>query len=298
MGMGSLTLACVLMLANAGPDNEPYYMNRSKMEIPITIDPEQRNNLRELFLFCSRDEGKSWSQVGRATPTQISFPFVAQGDGKYWFTIQTVDKNGVKAPADVLSAPVGQRIIVDTVRPQVKVKAERKGEEVHASWEINEDYPNAASFALEYHFADQPAALWTAVANVTPGATGTATFRPQSNAAVTVQLRVKDKAENEGVSIYEVPALAAFPAPAVNINVGANVGGKSWNPEPTVSISMSPVSISASAAVPPLPAPVLTPPSLPVPSLAAPSLPMPPHVSMPPSLPSGQMPMMRRSVAP
>jgi hypothetical protein len=213
MGMGTWTLACVLLTAGAGAEPETYHINRQKMAIPIEIVPARRGDLREIFLWCSRDEGKSWDVVGRATPEQTSFSFIAPADGKYWFTIQTVDRGGVKDPFDVARAPVGQRIIVDTVKPQVKVTAERKGDEIVASWEVTEDYPKPSTFVLEYHLADQPAAIWTPVP-ANPGAIGTATFKPAGPAAVTVQLRVKDQAENEGAGVAEVPAIV--PASALS----------------------------------------------------------------------------------
>jgi len=146
MGTGTLTLACVLLTAGAGAEPETYHINRPKMAIPIEIVPARRNDLREILLFCSRDEGKTWTQEGRATPEQTSFPFTAPADGKYWFTIQTVDRNGARDPVDVYAAPVGQRVVVDTVKPLVRVKAERKGDEIVASWEVTEDYPKPSTF--------------------------------------------------------------------------------------------------------------------------------------------------------
>jgi hypothetical protein len=196
------------------------------MAIPIEIVPARRNDLREILLFCSHDEGKTWDQVGRATPEQTSFPYTAPGDGKYWFTIQTVDRNGVKEPGNVYSVPPGQRIVVDTVKPQVSVKAERRGDDIAASWEITEDYPEPSTFVLEYHLADQPAAIWTAVP-ANPGATGTATFRPAGAAAVTVQVRVKDQAKNEGSGVAEVPGVGGAPAPEKK-------QGNAWDGPPPV----------------------------------------------------------------
>jgi hypothetical protein len=269
MSMGSLTLACVLLLANAGAEPEPYYMNRPKMAIPITIDPEQRNNLRELVLYCSKDEGKTWDQAGQATPEKTAFSFTAARDGKYWFTIQTVDKNGIRSPPDVMAAQVGQRIIVDTVKPLVKVKADRQGQEIIVSWEITEDYPNPSTFALEYHLADQSSLLWTVVPNTIPGATGSATFMPPSSAAVTVRLKVKDKAENEGIGVAEVPATATV--------LGGQPAGNSpsnlWD-------------------TPPQPVPTSVPPPLTTPSLPAPPLTMQ-QVSAPPPLPAAPMTPLR-----
>jgi hypothetical protein len=209
MGMGSLTLACALLLANTGAEPEPYYINRPRMSIPITINPDQRNSLRELVLYCSKDEGKTWDQAGQATPDKTAFPFTAPRDGKYWFTIQTVDKSGVRSPPDVMAAPVGQRIIVDTIKPLIRVKADRKGEEVVISWEITEDYPDASTFVLDYHLADQAPLVWTTIPNAVPGATGSVSFALPSAAAVTLRLRVKDKAKNEGMGVAEVPAATA-----------------------------------------------------------------------------------------
>ena len=70
------------------------------------------------------------------------------------------------------------------------------GDEIVAS-EVTEDHPNPATFVVEYHLADQPSAIWTPVAAM-PGAVGTATIKPAPLSAVSVQLRVKDMAENEG----------------------------------------------------------------------------------------------------
>jgi hypothetical protein len=247
MGTGTLTLACVLLTAGAGAEPETYHINRPKMAIPIEIVPARRNDLREILLFCSRDEGKTWTQEGRATPEQTSFPFTAPADGKYWFTIQTVDRNGARDPVDVYAAPVGQRVVVDTVKPLVRVKAERKGDEIVASWEVTEDYPKPSTFVLEYHLADQPAPIWAPVA-ATPGATGTATFKPSSPAAVTVQVRVKDQAENEGAGVAEVPGVAPAggpPAPEKKLS-------PAWSEGPPVVPPPPPTATGAPTAAAPM----------------------------------------------
>ena len=146
MGMGTLTLACVLLAASQKAEPEVFHMKSPKMAIPITIVPEKRNELREIILYYSMDEGKTWTKGGQATPEQTAFPFTAKTDGKYWFSIQTIDKNGVANPADVVGAPVGQRIIIDTVKPLVRFKAERRGESIAASWEVTEDYAQSFDF--------------------------------------------------------------------------------------------------------------------------------------------------------
>ena len=236
MGMGSLTLACVLMLANAGAEPETWHMKSPRMKIPISIDPAKRDTLSGIILYCSVDEGKTWDQKGLAKPDQTEFPFTAPGDGQYWFTIQTIDKNGVKSPVDPYTAPVGQKIVVDTVKPLVKLKAERKGDEIVASWEVTEEHPYPETFVLEYHLPDQPSAIWTPMA-AKPGATGTATIKPAPLSSVSIQLHVKDMAENEGNSVIEVPPAAAVvpppPTPPNPVPLTQTIGGQNNSGGPT-----------------------------------------------------------------
>jgi hypothetical protein len=47
------------------------------------------------------DEGRSWEQAAEATPDQESFLYTAPGDGRYWFTVATVDQAGKQSPADL-----------------------------------------------------------------------------------------------------------------------------------------------------------------------------------------------------
>jgi hypothetical protein len=218
MGMGSLTLACVMMLANAGAEPEISYLPSTRMNIPITIDPAKRDTLSGIILFCSMDEGKTWDQKGLAKPEEKGFPFTAPHDGLYWFTIQTIDKNNVKSPLDPAMAPVGQKIIVDTVKPLVKLKADRKGDEILVSWAVTEEHPNPVTFVVEYHTPDQPPLIWTPVAAM-PKAEDTVPIKPAPTSSVSIRLRVKDMADNEGSAVAEVaPATPVAPPPPTPSN--------------------------------------------------------------------------------
>jgi hypothetical protein len=259
MGMGSLTLACVLLLANAGADPEPYHIKSPRMKIPITIDPIQRTDLAEIMLWWSGDEGANWNQGPIAKPDQTEFAFTAPRDGKYWFTIQTINKKNEKTPPDPKNGVVGQKIIVDTVKPQVKLKAERKGDDINVSWEVTEEYPNPSTFVVEYRPADQSAPFSTPVP-ASPGAVGSAVIKPAPAGAVVVQLRVKDLAENEGVGVAEVPAaVAPPPVPPPAVPSPSNT----WPPPPP-----QPLPGQNVAGTPPLP-PVVAPSSIPPPPRGA-----------------------------
>lgn len=215
MGMGSLTLACVLVMANAGAEPDTVYLNATRMKIPIQINPLERDNVAEVVLWCSANEGKTWDIVDKASKAdKTEFAFTAPRDGKYWFVSQTVSKKGDRSPQDPAAGVVGQKIVIDTVKPQVKItKAERKGEDIEVSWEVTEENPDATTFVVEYHPADAPSfQQWTPVP-ATAGAKGSTVIRSAPTSAVVVQVRVRDKANNEGVGAADVAAVEVPPPP-------------------------------------------------------------------------------------
>src|SRR5207244_2486167 len=84
------TLAVVLLLASATPPADLVPMNTRNFQIPIQIAEGQRSKIKELILFSSSDEGKTWHEVAVATPDKDSFVFYAPTDGLYWFNICVV----------------------------------------------------------------------------------------------------------------------------------------------------------------------------------------------------------------
>src|SRR5262249_47212500 len=157
------------------------------------VDQTQLAKIRELRLWVSRDQGKNWDLSASAKPEQDAFTFTAPRDGEYWFSIAVIDPQGKQDPVDIYQAPVGQRIVVDTAKPEVRLTAERRGDEVVARWEVREDYPNLGTFRLEYRAADAASVLWTPVQAV-PGPQGQAAFRPAGPGAVVVRLQMQDLA--------------------------------------------------------------------------------------------------------
>jgi hypothetical protein len=204
MGMGSMTLTCLLMAIHAGsPDTT--YLNDPRFKIPITIDPARRAEIRELVLYVSKDQGKSWEQYARAKPQQEAFTYFAPADGSYWFSVAVVYASGKEEPPNIMQAPVGRKIVVDTAKPLLTLSAERKGEQVLARWEIREDNPATETLRLEYRVADSPGSEWTPVA-VMPGSQGQASFRPNGPGALSLRLQLEDLAHNQGIATAEVPA--------------------------------------------------------------------------------------------
>ena len=212
MTLGAMTWTCLLLAAGAAqPD--VWNMNQRAFQIPIRFDAQRRAEIRELDLYVSHDQGQTWNMEGKATPDKEFFPYTAKDDGPYWFTVAIIDQKGKQEPANILTAPVGQRIMVDTVKPEIELNADRQGEEIRVSWRITELHPNPSTLKLEYGESEN--GPWTSLP-ITPGPTGEAKFSNPS--AVVVRAEMQDMAENLGQATKQVAAangaLALTPPPS------------------------------------------------------------------------------------
>src|SRR5438094_6386654 len=176
MGTGTLTLAYLLLAAGATPDVWP--SDQSNIRIPIHVDPVRRPLIKQLVLYASSDEGRTWKQVAVASPDQEAFAFSAPTDGVYWITVTVVDPQGNSEPKDIYKVPPSQKILIDTLKPQVKITAaERQGDDIGVKWEIQEDHPDLATLKLEYRMADDTASVWFTAPLTNPQLIGNARFR-------------------------------------------------------------------------------------------------------------------------
>lgn len=96
------------------PPVECQIMNQRNFPIPLSIDPAHRPRIKEMILFVSRDQGRTWTKSGVATPERDRFDFHAPSDGVYWFNLAIVDKDGKQEPADIATAPPAMKVLVDT----------------------------------------------------------------------------------------------------------------------------------------------------------------------------------------
>jgi len=103
--------------APAGPRGDVMRVNKRTFQIPIHLDRDE--GIRELALYVSRDQGKTWEVAVKAAPTEKAFSFVAPADGEYWFTVQTTGRDGRLFPASVGGAPAALKVYVDTKAPAV-----------------------------------------------------------------------------------------------------------------------------------------------------------------------------------
>jgi hypothetical protein len=213
MGLGSFTLVCLLLTAGAGGP-EPWHINTTRFQIPIKILPERRAEIRELILYVSANQGQTWEMAARATPDKEAFPFIAPGDGTYWFSVAIVDHKGQQEPRDPLQAAVGQRIVIDTVKPEVRsLGGERQGPEILVRWDVREEHPDLGSLKLEYRTPEMAAGVW-GIVPLNPALNGQTRFRPEGAGPVSLRLQVQDLAGNVGTAQAEVAGAAGAVTPA------------------------------------------------------------------------------------
>jgi hypothetical protein len=225
MNMGILLLSSLLSASPAAADVWP--INQRNLNIPIRVDPARRQEIKELILFCSSDQGKTWSQIAIASPDQSGFPFYAPADGVYWFSVCVVDQKGNREPPDIYKVPPSQKILVDTLKPVLRiVTAEYQADEIFVSWEIQEEHLDVATLKLEYRTPDMSPNMWLPV-SVSQASIGQTKFRPTSVGAVTVRMQVQDQAGNAAMVEKTVVgvASAAYNPPPANAYTGS-----SYNP--------------------------------------------------------------------
>lgn len=208
MMTGTWTAAYLVLAAATGapeaPANPAYEgaLNQTRFEIPIRVVAERRQEIRSLELYCSTNQGKTWDMVKTATPADSGFPFTAPADGIYWFIVIVRDLQNRPEPPSPYKAAVGQKVLVKTQKPDLRLTAERQGERIAVRWEAREEYPDLSTFRLEYKPADG-SGEWTPVP-ATQALVGQASFA--SAAAVTVRATLEDVAKNAGQVEARVPA--------------------------------------------------------------------------------------------
>jgi hypothetical protein len=175
---------------------EIHYTPHRHFKIPIR--PENLNHYKQLQLYVSMDQGKSWQSYSVAAPEQRAFPFVAPRDGLYWFTVQAQDQQGQLFPPTLEGAQPSLKVVIDTQPPVIVLQPlPPRGGEVGVSWEVRDENPDLVlpdAIRLEYRRGGT--GPWLPLQR--PAAGSQAYWSPQTNAAVQVRLRARDRAGNWG----------------------------------------------------------------------------------------------------
>ncbi|MBY0526023.1 MAG: hypothetical protein K2R98_21695 [Gemmataceae bacterium] len=241
MSLSTLALAWLLSQSPAPADLVP--MNRRNFSIPIQLnDPSRRTQIKQLILFVSDDEGKTWNQVSSSTPDKAAFPFNAPHDGLYWFSVGIVDSQGKQVPSSPYDAPPAQKVLVDTERPNFRTfTVDRQGDEIVVTWDIQEEHADMASLRLEYRPSDAASfEPWSMVPLNAAALRGEKRFAMKSQTGVSVRMELKDQVGNLGSSAQRdlppgaTPLTTAQSSPApVPITGGTGSGTPTALPTPT-----------------------------------------------------------------
>jgi hypothetical protein len=206
-----------VLSAQAPDDVRPIPSKDPTFRIPFQTQPGERR-LREVQLYYSTDQGRTWRHYATTAPDQGFFQqFTAQADGLYWFSVRTIDLQGRAYPPNDNELRPGLKVLVDTKAPRVTLRAlQGNGNSVGVEWEVRDENLDITSLRLEYLPAG--AAQYMPI-RVDPVAAGQHYWTPMTNGPMEVRLSVSDIAGNVGQDKVIVTAGGGgmpMPPPAVN----------------------------------------------------------------------------------
>ncbi|MCH2183363.1 MAG: hypothetical protein MK108_15295 [Mariniblastus sp.] len=121
----------------------------TRFNVPFRINQPQESFV-EVQLYLSRDEGRTWQYYGSQKTDSQSFPFVADGDGAYWFAVKTLDRNRQLLPdGNITEAEL--KVHVDREIPQLEVRVEADAAgRVVCYWRAEDDHLLGDSVRILY----------------------------------------------------------------------------------------------------------------------------------------------------
>ncbi len=170
--------------------------NSRSFRIPFNFDPEQKSEIKEIALYVSEDQGRTWNPVDRSAPDARAIAFRASHDGEFWFAVQTVSKDGRLYPPNTASIEPKMKVIVDTTIPKLKLESNgRRGSLASVRWEIRDDRPDRNSFVLEFQSEGERDWRQVPVRRPVP-LNGERTWDAGTAGSIRVRAVVSDRAKN------------------------------------------------------------------------------------------------------
>ncbi|HVJ80875.1 MAG TPA: hypothetical protein VNC50_07365, partial [Planctomycetia bacterium] len=209
------------------------YVDSLNFEIPIILR-ENPENIRELQLWASSDQGKSWQKVKTADPARKKIRMTAQNDSEWLFTMVFVDKTGRSTPADVERAAPHLRVMVDTSKPVVNLEAmPPRNENCGVRWSIDEASPDLESLKVELRTKKDP--TWFQLKNVAPRLQGEVEWPCDPGDDYEVRVTLADRAGHSAVKNIEIAGMPGESVrgskPAPPIAAREREYDRDWMPE-------------------------------------------------------------------
>jgi hypothetical protein len=193
-----------------GPEILPY-KSRS-FRIPFSVEPADRGRIKEVQLWVSTDQGKTWKAATKTTPEQAAFPtFRAPRDGEYWFAVRTLDTKDRLYPTDDDLVEPSMKVVVDTTPPTLELATNgRRGSRASIRWEIRDKHLDPKTLTIQYK---APGALdWRQVPIHDYALIGAEEWEAGTAAALLVRASVDDTAGNRAeAEITLADGIAAAP---------------------------------------------------------------------------------------
>ena len=92
-----LALTWALLMTGQGP-GEPMYTSLRSGRIPARINPERRDEIKEMHLYESADGGRSWTLRDKITKDHEGFSYQVPKDGEYWYHVVVICQQGKQEP--------------------------------------------------------------------------------------------------------------------------------------------------------------------------------------------------------
>lgn len=198
-GIAAAACAAVLATLLAGfsaavePLGEVHYTRSTEMRIPFELDPQVSRRLREVELYVSLDQGKTWNRYALARPEDRGFVFRAARDGLYWFTVREIDSEGRANPPSIQGARPQLMIYVDTQPELIFLRPlTSPNYRLAVEWEVRDETLNLQSLRLEYR---QGGSGWLPL-RIDYRSTGQCHWNPGGSGPVEVRLRLQDRQGN------------------------------------------------------------------------------------------------------
>ena len=199
-------------------DDGAYFSNQTSFRIPF--DPVSPRT-QEVALYVSTDFGRKYQKVTTAGPGDKEFRFQSQGDGWYWFAVQSRDADGRFYPPDMSVAQPALKVCVDTRPPTISTfhLLPAPNGQAGVEWEVTDVNLDSTTLRVDYRTANSD---WMPLP-VKQGATGQYYWNAGVNPPVEARIQVQDKAHNPaelkatptngGFHVGSNPGPAAYPVP-------------------------------------------------------------------------------------
>ena len=201
------------MAAGQAPETvNPVFTNKTRFRIPFRYDAGemQRIGAKEIRLYLSMDQGRTWKLSRQANPQAGKFDFEAPAPGEYWFAVRTLDgRNQLYPPSQVMTP--GLKVVVDTTAPTLAIQlGQAQAGKVKMSWQANDPNLDVSTLRLEY--IQGGAESWEKV-SVIPQAKGQTAWSVPQGGFVAVRGQIFDLAGNvqQAQSQVRIEPAAAVP---------------------------------------------------------------------------------------